>query len=469
MLKGIRLSQIAKFCDGKLIAAGKDDPVIAQLSTDSRSLKGGELFAAIKGEKFDGHLYLKDVAKKGAVAVISQEEVKLDIPVIVVDDTVKALAKIGSSIRSRIKSKVCAVTGSAGKSSTKDAISVLLGGSTVKSPASFNNLIGVSQTMWLVSDETPYLVLEMGMNAPGEIKELCETFSPQFGMITNVGNAHIGKLGGVDGIYRAKKEMFDFLARYKDTKGIALNLDDAKVRDAYSASFGKKTPATVTYSCSDSKADVYVGYKAIDPESGKLHLEGHIKKQKFSLDLPVFGLHHAQNVAAAMAAASLMGISSEDILARAPGIRPAYHRGEIVELPGDKVLIDESYNSNPTALISSLTTLAELNPARRRVLILGEMRELGDFGEALHREVGDALVKLHEEKKYPFTLIGVGGMTRFTIETLKSKLPHIPWFHVESHKEALQKLQELVKPKDIIFIKGSRGIELDQIVKSLTK
>lgn len=204
---------------------------IRTISSDSRHIGKGDALVALKGDNFDGHDYLEQAVEKGASVIISEKPAKLKVPVVVVSNTFMAMMQIGSALRKAFQGPVIAVTGSAGKSSTRDMIATLLGPGTTKSPKSYNNLLGVSKTLFLIEDSTKYLILEMGMNALGELETICDHFHPVAGLITNVGDAHVGRMGGQDKIYQAKKEVFDHLAEFpNETLGIVVNGDDPLVR-----------------------------------------------------------------------------------------------------------------------------------------------------------------------------------------------------------------------------------------------
>jgi UDP-N-acetylmuramoyl-tripeptide--D-alanyl-D-alanine ligase len=470
-----RLSHLAEWCNASLESArgptngpknAADIPVQA-LSTDTRSLKKGDVFLALKGENFDGHDFVEEAVKRGAGAVIAERKFPVAVPQLVVPDALRALAAIGAGLRSRFTGKVAAVTGSAGKSSTKDMVAALLGPDTVGSPASFNNLMGVSRTLCLVQDSTRYLMLEMGMNALGEIDELCRAFRPQVGAITNIGDAHIGKLGGKRGIYQAKKEMFDFLAHSPETAGVALNLDDELVVEAFQKSFAPGARA-VRYSAAGRPADISIRRKEIDSRTGYLSLSLKVGETELDAHFAIFGLHHAQNLAAALSIAKLLGLSLEEMRGRFDRIRPAAHRGEILALSDERILIDESYNSNPTALTSSLTSLCDLDSSRRRVLVLGDMRELGEFSEKLHAEVGRSLAALAGKHRFPFLLVGVGEQVTHLMAEVRRTFPDGAYARAGDADEALRILPGLLRPKDVLFVKGSRGIKLDRVVAGLT-
>lgn len=467
MYSWVTLEQLRDWCQGQVLGNGTNHPV-KTLCTDSRTIKRGDVFLALKGESFDGHEFLAEAESRGAMALISEKKVNAKIPVLLVKDTLKALIQIGSGLRNEFQGKVIGVTGSAGKSSTKEMLAVLMGPHTVASPASFNNLMGVSRTLCLVNDDTRHLVLEMGMNDFGEIATLCETFRPQAGIITNIGDAHIGKLGGKDGIYRAKKEMFEYLSlkHAEAPLGVALNLDDALVEKAYQESFKSVIP-TVTYSLLGKPADVHVRQVEMDPNTAFLKLQVQVRKEAFEVTLPLFGLHHAQNLAAATAGALLLGESLTDIRSRYAHLQAASHRGEMHLLKAGALLIDESYNSNPSALLSSLTSLFAVSPKRRRILILGDMFELGDFSESLHTEVGKSLCSLLQKNGTPAWVLGVGKWVRHLIQPLKAGLSGVEASCVETAEEVWPLLKSRIQPQDLLFVKGSRGVKLDKVVAAV--
>jgi UDP-N-acetylmuramoyl-tripeptide--D-alanyl-D-alanine ligase len=425
---------------------------ITNINSDSRSLKKGELFVALKGEKFDGHDYISQAIEKGAAAILS-EKAEGPVPTLLVKDTLRALVCIAQNIREQFKGPVIAITGSAGKSSTKEMTAVLLGPHTVSSPASFNNLLGVSKTIFLIEPTTQKLVLEMGMNALYEIKEMVEIFKPDIGVITNIGDAHLGKMGGLENIYKAKKEMFDYVATSTSHKrAIVLNQDDPKVLRAYQESGASKLP-TLTYSASGKAADVRLLSCQMDSKTAYLDVEIEIKEQKVKSKIKIFGEHHKNNICAAIAAALQVGVSIEEIKSRLINIKPAKHRGEIKNISRGITLIDESYNSNFTALKSSLTTLAHFAKDRRKVLVIGEMLELDGYAEKFHKEMGAFIQEEFKDSK--IVLYSVGNFSKF-LGAAK---------HYDKVEQIISDLK--LSPEDIVFIKGSRGIALDKLVSAL--
>ncbi len=444
---------------------------VTDIISDSRSVRPGTVFVALKGENFDGHDYLEEAAKMGAIAAIVDRKPKTNIGSMVLLEVPKpltAMAEIARQLRKLFDGPVIAITGSAGKSSTKNMLASLLGPQTMSSPKSFNNLLGVSKTLFLLEDGTRKAVLEVGMNAEGEIAEICKYALPDLALITNIGTAHIGRLGGQEGIYRAKKELFDFVAQSASAKrGVAINIDDPLVVRAAKESLPADMKR-ITYSASGAKADVQILKKSLHPKTGALQVELAFGGKTEAHEIPVFGLHQAENLAAAVAGAMLMGQTTDGIRKSLPSIKSAEHRGEVFQSKRGVFVLDESYNSNPSALAASLQSAFELNPVQRRVLVLGEMRELDDFSDSLHEKSADALIELAKQKKIPFVLVGVGAKFAPFTAKIRKVLPMVAVTDVATAADAIKVLEDILKAGDIVLVKGSRGIALDQVVKWLT-
>lgn len=469
MFSQVTLHDLVHWTSAKVSGSASLSNPIFSISSDSRTFKSGEVFIALRGEKFDGHLYIEEAVKKGALAIIGEKKPSswtASAPFLEVPSSLGAYVSIGRALRNKFQGQVLAVTGSAGKSSTKDMLGVLLGPQTLVSPKSFNNLLGVSKTLCLLEDQTKNLVLEMGMNGFGEIREMCENFRPEAGVITNIGDAHIGKLGGREGIFKAKKELFDWLANLQPCRGIALNMDDPFVVRAAKEAFSKSV-RMISFSVMDPKADIFISERKIDPGTGTLSLKFKTEGGEFKVNIPHFGVHHAYNLAAAVAMAQLAQISWPEIGKRLAQVVPSESRGEVTQLTNEMTLIDESYNSNPSALVSSLESIVLMNPNRRKILVIGEMRELDQFSEALHREVGRKIGKMFLENSSPVLVFGVGKETQALLEEVKKVNPKVPTLFSETVEAASPEVFNSLKNKDLVFVKGSRGIQLDLLVKKL--
>ncbi len=492
MIEPLSLELIARICEGDLKNVThplkKDLRDISQISTDTRTLQAGDVFVALRGEKTDGSHYIEEAIRKGAKAIVTETEPSFSLaPVIVVSDSLKALAAMGKHCRSQFQGRVFAITGSAGKSSTKYMLSILLGDKTVSSPESYNNLLGLSKTLLLVSQDTKNLVLEMGMNARGEIQELCETFSPQGGCITTIGTAHIGKLGSEHAIYLAKKELFDFLARPNTLSlGIALNESDPKVKRAFEACFGVELfskrhspqPKVIPYGVLKIEVPreiptVRLVSSSIDPETAENTINFLIHDAPYSAKLPIFGDYQAINLMASLACGMLMGRKEEEMIPRISELRAFSHRGEIHYLTEDTLLIDESYNSNPTALEASLNALSRIHSRRSRILVLGEMGELGEFSIPLHARLGSFVGETHEKShpQTPLYTLGIGRLTEHLISSLQRlsdtgklhSLVKAEW--IENASDAFRILSQWRVPGSLLYFKGSHSVGLSRVVQ----
>jgi len=469
MFSQITLNDLVEWTGAKLLKPASCSHLVNSISSDSRTFKSGEVFIALPGEKFDGHRYIEEVASKGALAIIGQQRPATwnhSIPFLEVASSLRAYVDIGRALRKKFQGRVIAVTGSAGKSSTKDMLGVLLGPQTIVSPKSFNNLLGVSKTLCLLEDQTRNLVLEMGMNGFGEIEEMCENFQPMGGAITNIGDAHIGKLGGREGIFRAKKELFDWISKLESGLGVAINLDDPLVVRAAKEAFSKPIK-TISYSALNPKADIYISERKINPQTGALSLKLKTEGADFEVTIPHFGIHHAYNLAAAVALARLSQVSWKEIGERLPRVVPSESRGQITPLSKQVTLIDESYNSNPAALVSSLESIILMNPTGRKILVIGEMRELDDFSEPLHREVGKKIGKMFSENPNQVIVFGVGKETQFLLKEIQQVNPKISTCFAETVDKVEPLVSASIQSQDLVFVKGSRGIALDKLVTRL--
>ncbi|MBI3295506.1 MAG: UDP-N-acetylmuramoyl-tripeptide--D-alanyl-D-alanine ligase [Deltaproteobacteria bacterium] len=466
MLSQVTYRKVTAWCNGTPHHGFDTNSPVPAINSDTRTLKPGEVFLALKGNSFDGNAFVEEATKRGAAAVIAQGKPKGNVPYLEVSDSLQSLIAIAREMRALFHGPVVGITGSAGKSSSKEMVATLLGPNTVASPASFNNLLGVSKTICLLQDDTQNLVLEMGMNAFGEIAELCRSFGPEIGAITNIGDAHMGKLGGREGIYRAKKELFDFLASSQRARGVALNTDDPLVLKAFDEAFTGQTISTITYSThAQSQADVTVLKSQFDPKTAFLTVEVRVEGQPLSCTIPIFGTHHVQNFAASVALARLNHVTLNDIQSRAKNLRPASHRGEVIALPEGRTLIDESYNSNPTALLSSLESLMRVDSGRRLVIVIGEMRELGDFTNEEHVRVGKKLAEWLIRRGRPVVVLGVGPATEKLVAHLTS--PLVATRCKMDVERATPTLLGLLQPQDVVFLKGSRGVKLDRLIPHL--
>ncbi|RKY05069.1 UDP-N-acetylmuramoyl-tripeptide--D-alanyl-D-alanine ligase [Candidatus Poribacteria bacterium] len=443
------LGEVARIVSGELICTpGDESREVGGLSTDSRTIRSGELFVALKGERFDGHDFVADAALKGAIgAIVSREVERPDrFPIVRVADTLKALGDLAAYKRRLHEATVIAVTGSAGKTTVKEMIASILSVShrVLKNEGNLNNLIGLPLTLWRLSEEHEFAVLELGTSRFGEIKRLAEISSPRIGVITNIGPAHLEFFGDLDGVAREKGDLLEFV------ETAILNVDDPyfeRLRDRCRGrvlGFGSR---------GDVRAE---GVEARDgrPEFGLICFGERLGRVRLRL----VGLHNVQNALAAACAALAAGARPEEVIEGLEKFEGVPMRLQLVELDGIK-LLNDAYNSNPRSLRAAIEALMSLDGGRR-VAILGDMLELGDEEERMHIEAGGILADPRID-----LLVTVGKLGRLLgIRRLERGMEVV---HFGSTEEAAEGISGLLKPGDVVLVKASRGMRFERIIEGL--
>jgi UDP-N-acetylmuramoyl-tripeptide--D-alanyl-D-alanine ligase len=443
--------QLAEMTGGELIQGA--DIATGSVVIDSREVKPDSVFFAIKGDRLDGHQFVSQALATARGAVVSQvpENIPAEKGIVRVADTTIALQNLARSIRERYPFTLIAITGSAGKTTTKEMIATLAGSErrTFKSWGNFNNLIGCPLCIDNTPDDAEVVVSEMGMNHKGEIALLAGLTHPDVGVYTNIGPVHIEFFGTIEKIAEAKREL---LENVKPGGTIVLNADNQYVMDISRGFEGRK----VTYGI-DHDAD----FRGINiRERGLLGTSFEVSGHAFELSLP--GRHNLENLLAAIAAARSIGISWGGIERGVQALKPAYHRGIILDA-GGATIYDDTYNSNPYALGSALTLMAQAGVSGRRIAVIGDMLELGDKELDYHRDAGRAIPKSVD------TVIGVGKRSRALLEgAAEAGFGNDKLHHFDDAQSAGGFLQTFIRPGDLVLIKASRGIGLDRIVNMLT-
>lgn len=449
------VQKIAEITGGRVFPEGAKRTV-AGFSTDTRTLQEGELFIPLRGENFDGHDYLLQAVSRGAAACLSEEVVAgLPVPVIRVSDTLKALGDLAAALRLAFAAPVAAVTGSSGKTTTKEMLAAILSltGPGLKTEGNFNNLVGLPLTLFRLNlDEHRWVVLEMGMSARGEIARLAEIGAPQVGIITNVGPAHLETLHGLDGVARAKGELFAALP----AGGTAIiNADDEKVAAIPVANGVRR----LFYGLS---AGAEVRGEEIEPGGDSVSFRLVLPTGSRPVRLRLPGRHNVHNALAAAAAAFALGVDERVIAEGLELFRPTKGRMETVVLPGGVTLVEDTYNANPLSVKAALTALDEMGGEGKRIAVLGDMLELGPEAATLHREVGEAaaarvdhLLLLGEMAAETAAGAREGGLDPGRVRILAS------------HEEATASLRELMRPGDRVLVKGSRGMRMEKVCAAL--
>jgi UDP-N-acetylmuramoyl-tripeptide--D-alanyl-D-alanine ligase len=448
--------------------------VITDAAIDSRLVIPGSLFAAIKGERVDGHEFIDEAVQHGAVVVLIEREMAISIPVVdlrsphaaadlqpveiplalLVDDTVQALQAIAEHWRRKLNIRVIGITGSVGKSTTKEVTADVLGRRyrTLKNPGNLNNEIGLPLTLLRATESHRCAVLEMGFYVPGEIALLCKIAQPHVGVITNVSHVHMERAGSLDAIAAGKMELIEALPAPPDGVAI-LNYDEPLVRK-----MADNTKARIFYYGLSPESDLW----ASDIEG--LGLEGvrfvlHYQGDSLHVRVPLLGRHSVHTVLRAAAVGLAENLSWEEII---HGLRTSQTQLRLVAVrgPGGSLIMDDTYNAAPTSVIAGLNLLSELDG--RKIAVLGDMLELGDFEERGHRMVGVRVADTADE------LIVVGTRAKWIAEeAILSGLPKTRVVIVGDKDAAIEYLQDRIGEGDVVLIKGSRGMQMDQIVTAL--
>ena len=449
------LEMIARIIAAKLPESGKGREITG-ISTDSRNISSGELFVPLRGERFDGHDYMSQAVRNGAAACLSEELISgLAVPVLLVEDSLHALGDIASALRLQLRGPLIAVTGSAGKTTTKEMLSRILSrtGPGLKTAGNFNNLIGLPLTLFELRDEHIWAVLEMGTSALGEIERLTEIAAPNIGIITNIGPAHLETLMGLDGVARAKGELF---AGLKGGTAV-VNLDDERAARLPIANGVRR----VTYGL-HLDADV----RAEEIRDGRTNLSFRLMlpDQTHSIKLQASGRHNVHNALAAAAAAWVFGVEGTDISAGLAGFVPVPGRMNIFPLPCGGELLDDSYNANPLSVTAALETLGVKSGEGRRIAVLGDMLELGVEETRFHAEVGAKAALLTD------ILVTVGRLSHATAKGARDAgLISAAVIELEDCDAAITTVAGLQRPGDRILVKGSRGMRLDRLASALRR
>jgi UDP-N-acetylmuramoyl-tripeptide--D-alanyl-D-alanine ligase len=444
----------------------KLDPVarVAGISIDSRTLRPGELFFAIHGPRHDGHDHVATALERGALAAVVAESRARKFPdalrgfCLVVDDTLAALHQLARAVRTQWGKKIAGVTGSVGKTTTKEILAALLGAKlrVLKSEGNFNNAYGLPLTLFRLEDEDEAAVLEMGMSRRYELKELASIARPDVGVVTRVAPAHLEFFSSVEEIALAKRELIEGL---NGPKSVAvLNADDPLV-----AAFASHAPGRVlTYGVendADFRAESIEDRGALG-SSFVLATKG----KHTRLELSLAGRHVVPNALASLAAASVWGIGAAEAQNVFRNLRPPAMRGELLRFSNGAALINDSYNSSPAALHAMINVLAATPGFRRRILAAGEMRELGQTSAQLHRESGRFAAKTGKID----WIIGVEGDAAGLVEgAVSGGVPRVQTKFFASSEDAAKFLADLVSPGDLLLVKGSRGVKMERIVDAL--
>ncbi len=435
---------------------------IEGVSIDSRTTEKGSLFVALEGKHHDGHDFIEEAANRGAsCALVKKEKLKnIDqrskgkIALLAVDDTLKGLQDLAGWYRGRFSVKTIGITGSNGKTTTKDMIASALSPKyqVIKSPRSYNTQIGVPLTIFDLNQDTEVLVLELGASMLGEIETLTRLSRPDIGVITNIASAHLEFFGSFENIIRAKLELLDNMS---EEKIAVLNCDD----ESLFARTRQEKKQVLTFGI-DRKADFRAHHISFSSK-GEVSF---VMNEKFPVRLKLIGRQSIYSALAAFAVASLLKIEPQVVIQALQNFAPAGLRMELQEFNRIRV-INDAYNANPASVENALRTLREIKTSGRRIAVLGDMLELGEQSAELHKAVGNKVSDYGVD-----ILVTVGELSRWTARGAKEKgLKNSSLVCFDNKKDVIGFLSENLKEGDLVLVKGSRKMKLEDLVESLKR
>lgn len=455
-------ADLAAATGGRIVRGNPEQP-IGRVSIDSRRVGAGDFFIAIRGERFDGHAFVEGALGAGAAgAMVDRADA---VPagdassgaVVLVGDTTVALQDAARDVRRRSGAKVVAITGSAGKTTTKEVTAEFVGARhrVYRNKGNLNNHIGLPLSLLELRSNPDVAVVELGMNHAGEIRTLVGIAEPDVRVWTNVGDAHMGFFASVDAIADAKAEILE-QAGAEDV--LVANADDARVMARARAFAGRLVTFGIDVDADVSARDVDL--RGLEGTAASIATP----RGQARLTTPLLGLGNLSNVLAAIAVALQFDVPLDECVARAATLRAANHRGELLRLPGGVTLIDDSYNSSPSALKRALEIVRSAAGSARKVAVLGEMLELGEHGRALHEQCGTAAAAAGLD-----LIVTVGGASAQAMSDAAraAGMPAASVAHVSTKEQAADVAGTRVRPGDLVLVKGSRGIGTDYVVERL--
>ncbi len=435
MMEKLLLSEIVECLGAKC----PEECEITEISTDTRNLPEGCLFLAIKGENFDGHTFIEKAIEAGAAAAVSEKQIG-DCPCVVTDSTRMALLKIARYYRSKFSPILVGITGSVGKTTTKEMIALV------------NNEIGLPKTLFNLTREHKAAVIEMGMNHFGEIERLSNTARPTMAVITNIGFSHIENLKSQEGILQAKLEM---LSGMEENAPLITNGDDkflSKLKDSLSR-------PVYLYGIENEACD----YRAVNvaENEGATSFDIKWEDKEITAEIPCIGIHNVMNALAAFAVGILNGLTAEEIISALKKYKPDGMRQNIVK-KGDKTVIIDCYNASPDSMKASLSVLSKMNCEGRKIAVLGDMLELGEASEKLHRLVGKYAAEYKPDMLYCYG----DDASYICAEASKYGLAGA-FFHKEDKELMAETIKDNLESGDVILFKASRGMKLEEVIDKI--
>ena len=451
---------------GGALLCGDVDREFAEISIDSRNISARDVFVAIIGDVHDGHSFLSDVAAKGVQGLVVAGNKAAALPVdaweknkvmcVAVEDTTRALGDLAAFHRNRMQASVIAITGSNGKTTTRKLTAAVVGRkfNTLTAFGNYNNQIGLPLTLLNLRNAHQWAVLELGTNRPGEIARLAEICRPDIGVITNIGPAHLEGLGTLDGVMREKGSLLTYLK--KDGRAV-LNADDTRV-----LKIAKNTDRQVLLFGMAREAEIRAG--SFKERASGISFILDLPAESIAVDLPLYGQFMVSNALAAAAVGYLTGLSAHEIKAGLEHSDPAPGRMNIFDIADGIHIIDDTYNANPDSMKAAFATLTSLRANSRGIAVIGDMLELGEQAESLHRQIGALAAASGIARIY------VTGNHAPAVAAGARQMQMKPQdIFTGSREEILSDLKDRLKPGDWLLVKGSRGMAMEKIIKGLVK
>lgn len=460
-MKELRVKDILQICDGKLIC-GNENEVCNVFSKDTRQIQPGEVYVGIKGDNFDGSLFYEEALKQGA-RVCLLEEIEIpeevykqykDVTIVTVKNTVEALQKLASYKRSMYDIPVVAVTGSVGKTSTKDMLASIISKQykVLKTEGNLNNHIGLPLTILKLQDHTA-LVVEMGMSALGEISKLTNIAKPTICVITNVGTSHIGNLGSRQNILKAKLEILEGMDK---TGTLVINNDNDLLNE------WNKNNNTYNVETFGIENNSNVTANEIELKEYSSEFTAKVDNEKMTVKVPVGGRHFVYNALCAITVGKLLNIPFSKILNGIENFELTKNRMDIKKNSSGATIINDCYNANYDSMKAAIEYISKMT-AKRKIAVLGDMLELGEYSKELHEKVGEEVVKNNID-----ILVAVGNEAEYIVDSaVEQGMNKENVFNYKTNEKAIEKLKEILKPEDAVLIKASNGMHFNEIVKEM--
>jgi len=453
----LEISFLLNAIQGKLVTGGGKGQLTG-VSTDSRKIRRGEVFFALRGENYDGHKFIEEAFQKGAsAAVVEQvpEKLRGASVLVQVGSTLRALGDLAKTWRNSLSGiKLAAITGSNGKTTTKEMVSSIISvnHSALKNTGNLNNLIGLPLTLLELNEKYDLAVVELGMNDFGEIRRLSEIARPDVGAITNIGRAHMEKLGSIEGVAKAKGELVE---GFDEDSFFVVNADDPRVQKIA----GDTNCRKITYGI-ESEGSFISGDSIKEKDFSGITFYMSVGGEGFPVTLHTIGMHNVMNALCAAGIAYSLGCDTDEIREGLGEFKPVHLRLEVSDTPQGFKVINDSYNANPDSVRRAIDELMRLKGCGQTVAVLGDMLELGEASESEHRGIGEYLSSSGVDY-----VITYGNFGAIVLDSLSNGTTGV---HAATHEEAASSLKSYAGKDDLVLVKGSRGMRMEEVIKNLS-